>query len=286
MGPALSPLGLMPPSPRLPLRARAVRAGGGLSVLFHLATLSVIVVTAAWRQPPLGSSRASRTEPPLQLPRMVFLQQPGSGGGGGGGGNRNPNPPSRARAKGRDPLTVLAKKSSRADLPPNVVPPPPQPMLEVKPLASDTVALAGLPTALPSMSISQGHGVGGGVGDGTGSGVGTGTGAGMGPGSGGGFGGGVHRLGSGVVPPTLVREVKPKYTAEAMRLRIQGTVTLEVIVGRDGVPRAIRVTRSLDPGGLDEEAVAAAREWRFTPGRLGDTPVDVLVTILLDFNGR
>jgi protein TonB len=60
-------------------------------------------------------------------------------------------------------------------------------------------------------------------------------------------------------------------------------VELEVVVGRDGLPHAIRVARSLDPAGLDEEAIAAARQWVFTPGRIGDTPVDVLVTLLLDF---
>jgi outer membrane biosynthesis protein TonB len=31
------------------------------------------------------------------------------------------------------------------------------------------------------------------------------------------------------------------------------------------------------------EAVETARQWRFTPGRIGDTPVDVRVTVLLDF---
>jgi protein TonB len=107
----------------------------------------------------------------------------------------------------------------------------------------------------------------------------------MGPGSGGGFGGGAYRLGSGVVPPTLLKRVMPRYTADAMRQQIQGTVALEVVVSREGIPVDIRVTRSLDPG-LDLEAVAAARQWRFTPGRLGETPVDVIVTILLDFNVR
>jgi protein TonB len=107
----------------------------------------------------------------------------------------------------------------------------------------------------------------------------------MGAGSGGGFGGGAYRLGSGVTPPTVLKQVTPKYTADAMRQRIQGVVVLEVVISRDGVPTAIRVTRSLDPG-LDGEAIAAAREWRFTPGRIGDMPVDVLVTILLDFNVR
>jgi protein TonB len=76
--------------------------------------------------------------------------------------------------------------------------------------------------------------------------------------------------------------VLPKYTTEALERKIQGTVVLEVVVGREGIPIAVRVARSLDPG-LDAEAVTAVREWRFMPGRLGSTPVDVLVTIWVDF---
>jgi protein TonB len=107
----------------------------------------------------------------------------------------------------------------------------------------------------------------------------------VGAGSGGGFGGGAYRLGGAVVPPTLLKQVTPKYTADAMRQRIQGVVALEVVVSREGAPTAIRVARSLDPK-LDEEAITAARQWRFAPGRVGNTPVDVLVTILIDFNIR
>jgi TonB family protein len=88
-----------------------------------------------------------------------------------------------------------------------------------------------------------------------------------------------------VVPPTLLKQVMPKYTADALRQRVQGTVVLEVVVSREGIPAAIRVTHSLDAG-LDDEAIAAIRNWRFAPGRVGNTPVDVLVTILLDFNVR
>jgi TonB family protein len=159
-------------------------------------------------------------------------------------------------------------------------------VLDVKPLASGTSQLIGLPDAPSSRPFSQGPGSGGGVGDGSGTGIGSGVGPGLGSGSGGGFGGGAYRLGSGVVAPTLLKEVRPKYTPDALRDRIQGTVVLEVVVGRDGRPTAIRVMRSLDPAGLDEEAVLAARDWRFTPGRVGDTPVDVLVTIQVDFTIR
>ena len=82
--------------------------------------------------------------------------------------------------------------------------------------------------------MSQGSGSGGGAGTGTGSGIGPGTGSGLGPGSGGGTGGGVYRLGNGVTTPRVLREVKPQYTSDAMRAKVQGTVLLECVVQPDG----------------------------------------------------
>jgi protein TonB len=81
----------------------------------------------------------------------------------------------------------------------------------------------------------------------------------------------------------VILEVKPIYTTEALLTRIQGSVLLEVVVQRDGTPRDIRVIRSLDAGGLDRQAVRAVERWRFGAGRLNGVPVDVLVTILVDF---
>jgi protein TonB len=71
-----------------------------------------------------------------------------------------------------------------------------------------------------------------------------------------------------------------------MQRRIQGTVVLEMIVAADGVPYNVRVVRSLDAQGLDEEAVRAAKQWRFKPGRLGEAPVDVRVMLMIDFHMR
>ena len=92
--------------------------------------------------------------------------------------------------------------------------------------------------------------------------------------------------GGAVSAPRLIKEVRPRYTSEALASRIQGTVVLEVIVTGNGCASQIRIVRSLDAGGLDEEAVAAVAQWRFEPGRLGAAPVDVLVTIVLDFTIR
>jgi protein TonB len=124
------------------------------------------------------------------------------------------------------------------------------------------------------------------VGSGNGTGIGSGSGPGLGPGSGGGTGGGIYRPGGAVSAPRLIKEVKPKYNSDALLNNIQGTVWLEVIVTSDGRASHIRVVRSLDRGGLDDEAVAAVAQWRFEPGRLAGVPVDVLVSIMLDFTLR
>jgi TonB family protein len=156
-------------------------------------------------------------------------------------------------------------------------------VLDAKPLASGLFEQVGLPTAATVSGTSTGPGSGGGVGSGVGTGIGSGRGPGLGPGSGGGTGGGVYRPGGAVSAPRLIKEVKPIYTAQALLNRMQGTVVLEAIVTRDGCASQIRVVRSLDRGGLDEEAVAAVAQWRFEPGRLAGAPVDVIVTILVDF---
>ena len=156
-------------------------------------------------------------------------------------------------------------------------------MLDAKPLASGIFEQIGLPAGGVLSSTSTGPGSGGGVGSGEGSGIGSGRGPGLGPGSGGGTGGGVYRPGGSVTAPRVVTEVKPTYTTDALRYRIQGTVVLELIVTRDGHPSDIHVARSLDPHGLDEQAIAAVAQWRFEPGRLAGAPVDVLVTVMVDF---
>jgi TonB family protein len=79
----------------------------------------------------------------------------------------------------------------------------------------------------------------------------------------------------------------PRYTSDAMRARIAGTVTLAATVQPDGTVGDVRVLQSLDPRyGLDAAAVATAQSWRFTPGTRAGEPVPVRVLIEFDFNLR
>jgi protein TonB len=95
----------------------------------------------------------------------------------------------------------------------------------------------------------------------------------------------VYKPGDGVSAPVLVREVKPQYTAEARRAGIQGVVTLECVVETDGRVGEVTVTKPLDEG-LDQEAVKAARQWRFEPGRKDGKAVRVRIELEMTFTLR
>jgi TonB family protein len=92
---------------------------------------------------------------------------------------------------------------------------------------------------------------------------------------------------NGVTMPKLVHEEKPQYTAEALKQKIAGSVMVECVVGVDGSVQSARVVRSLDQTyGLDEEALKAARAWRFEPGTRNGIAVPVTVTIELTFTAK
>lgn len=86
----------------------------------------------------------------------------------------------------------------------------------------------------------------------------------------------------GVKAPVLTREVKPKYTDDAMRRKVQGSVEVEAVVKADGHVGDVKVIQSLDPD-LDEEAVNATKQWQFRPGTKDGKAVDVSVKIELTF---
>ncbi|MCC7418063.1 MAG: energy transducer TonB [Acidobacteria bacterium] len=259
----------------------------GVSFAAHIAFAAVVFLL--FKYAPAGQAIAGFMPASLS-DQIVWLSAPGPGGGGGGGGNQMEEPPRQAELPGKDRLTVPVEK------PPKLEPPKvekePEPIaqlnLPAQTLASAAETMLGTIERVPGPpTISQGSGAGGGVGAGAGVGIGTGSGSGLGPGTGGGTGGGVYRPGNGVELPKILREVKPQYTSEAMRAKVQGTVLLECVVKADGSIGDVQVIRSLDRSfGLDEEAIKAARQWRFVPGTRLGTPVAVLVTIELTFTLR
>jgi len=91
---------------------------------------------------------------------------------------------------------------------------------------------------------------------------------------------------TGNTPPKLVSQVEPKYTSDAIRAKIDGTVTVEAVVNTDGSVARARVIRSLDKlYGLDGNALAAVSQWTFEPdsGKCAGLPAPTLVTLILNF---
>ena len=82
-------------------------------------------------------------------------------------------------------------------------------------------------------------------------------------------------------PARVLSKVDPEYPYALRAQGHQGTVTLAVTVGVDGAAKDIRVVRS-DPE-LDAAAVAAVRQWRFTPARKDGQPVESTVTAPISF---
>jgi protein TonB len=253
-----------------------------LSATAHLCVAAVCFVML--RLAPEADPAEASSDRPRQS--IIWRVVQGPAGGGGGGGDNALHPARSAELDGKDKMTVPAKPrevtvETLADEIPDV------PLtIEAMPLADANRALPGTITR-DSVTDSRGPGDGGGADTGIGTGDGPGRGRGLGPGSRDGTGNGPYQPGADVTLPLLVRDVKPQYTPDAMRAHVQGSVWLECIVLPDGSVGDVWVTRSLDQRfGLDEEAIKAARQWRFRPGvRMGE-PVPVIVTIELSFNLR
>jgi TonB family protein len=99
------------------------------------------------------------------------------------------------------------------------------------------------------------------------------------------FGLGVYRTcQSHVIAPERVTLVKPQYTPEALRAKIEGTVILAAVIDEDGKVAETRVLQSLDTVyGLDAKAIEAVNQSTFTPGRLGANRIKVAVIVQQQF---
>lgn len=204
-------------------------------------------------------------------------------GGGGGGGDRDKfqaqkgNIPKPAMEQITPPAIVVRNDHPKLAVQPTVVIPP-----QVK-LAMNVPNLGNPTAAMPSGPPSNGTGSGGGIGSGSGGGIGVGSGPGVGEGHGGGIGGGVFRVGGGVSAPKVIFQPDPEYSEEARKAKYQGVCVLSLIVGPDGKPRDIHVSRSLGLG-LDEKAIEAVNQWKFEPAMKDGKPVAVQIAVEVSFH--
>ncbi|MGE0461170.1 MAG: energy transducer TonB [Vicinamibacterales bacterium] len=89
------------------------------------------------------------------------------------------------------------------------------------------------------------------------------------------------RPGAEIRVPAKIYDVAPLYPAIARAARVQGLVIIEATIGTDGAVQDARVLRSVPL--LDEAALAAVRQWRYSPTLLNGRPVPVVMTVTVNF---
>ena len=91
-----------------------------------------------------------------------------------------------------------------------------------------------------------------------------------------------HAIGGAVSTPVIIYKVEPDYSEQARKAKLQGMVLIYLVIGPDGRPSSLSVTRSLGFG-LDEKALEAVAQWRFRPGMKDGKAVAVKSTVQVNF---
>jgi len=89
------------------------------------------------------------------------------------------------------------------------------------------------------------------------------------------------RVASRVAEANLIHDVAPQYPPEAGRARIEGTVVLMAVIGKDGTVEDVRVESGLPL--LAQAAIDAVRQWRYKPYMIDGEPVEVDSRITINF---
>jgi protein TonB len=261
----------------------------GASLVSHAAVIALLYLLMSLP----GPASTLNPDAPHPLAGLIWIPSAGPSAGGGGGGDQTKTPARRLQTIGMDAMAVPILKAPPLTPPDHITdnqrqPAPMALILPVKAMDAGQLMQAGvIQNASLAPDASAGPGKNGGAGTGDRGGSGPGSGPGEGPGMDGGTGDKAYAVGGNVLSPILLREVRPAYTPEAMRARLQGEVLLSGVVLPDGSVTRLRVLRSLDAAfGLDQEAIKAVRQWKFKPGTRFGQPVATEIAISVGFSMR
>jgi TonB family protein len=89
------------------------------------------------------------------------------------------------------------------------------------------------------------------------------------------------RVGGSISEPRKIMDVKPVYPQAALDAKVSGIVIMEVVIDTTGGVRDAKVLRSQPL--LDQAALDAVKQWRFTPTLLNGAPQEVIMTVTVSF---
>lgn len=88
----------------------------------------------------------------------------------------------------------------------------------------------------------------------------------------------------GVTAPRIISSRDPEYPSKGRNGLKEGMVVLQMVIGRDGLPHGIAVTRSASPG-FDKAAIDAVRKWKFKPATKDGKAVSAQITVQVFIKG-
>jgi TonB family protein len=91
----------------------------------------------------------------------------------------------------------------------------------------------------------------------------------------------IIRKSGGILQGSVLKRVQPSYPLSAKEKGVTGAVVVEVTINEEGDVESARATTG--PEELKEAALDAARQWKFTPTRVGGSPVKVIGSITFNF---
>jgi periplasmic protein TonB len=264
----------------------AIKRGKGSSItsaIVHAGIIAGVVWLALHVHTQIVTPKHATVTPIEFRPFIpVTLPTPKPMGGGGGGGMHQVIEPSRGHLPPIVKTQIAPPQLLVVDHPKLAVQQAVAMPKQVK-IPDTKMPNIGIPQSTQIAVAAQGLGDGSGFGQGSGGGIGSGNGNGIGMGSGGGYGGGVMSVGGGVSAPQVIRSVDPEFTDEARRAKLQGSVSIRLIVDRQGNPQDVQVVHPLGMG-LDEKAVEAVRQYKFSPAMYQGHPVAVQMIIRVNFH--
>jgi protein TonB len=92
------------------------------------------------------------------------------------------------------------------------------------------------------------------------------------------------RVSTGIDAPRKTHDVTPVYPLPALAIRLEGTVVLDCVISPQG--RVVEVTVLEGHPLLAPAALEAARQWTYTPPRVNEIPVPVLLRASVTFQIR
>jgi protein TonB len=88
-------------------------------------------------------------------------------------------------------------------------------------------------------------------------------------------------VGGEIKEPKLLHQVKPTYPPIARAAKVQGMVIIQATIDKEGNVKDLQILKHQPM--LDQAALDAVSQWKYSPTTLGGQPVEVVMTVTVNF---